>query len=534
MAQLTAEPSVTAPAPAISLGERCSPRLVRPQTGSSDRLLYAVAVPVVLLGLIPVGFIIHESLILGWAGIEPILFRPRVADLLSNTVSLAVVCILGSVVIGVGAAWLIERTDLPGRRVFGALLVAPLAVPAFVNSYAWASLVPRFEGLAAAGLVTVLSYFPFVYLPVAAALRGLDTSLEESAQALDRGRIAIFMGVVLPQLRVAILGGALLVGLHILAEFGALQMIGYETFTTVILVQYQSTFNGPAATMLAGLLVLCCLFFLCAELAARGRARYARVGSGVARTARLARLGAGRWPTLLALSTLLVLALGVPAFAITRWWLHGAHVGSDLMIALLSTLRLGALGALATTAAAMPIAWLAVRRRGRLSTLLERSAYLTSSLPGVVVALALVTVAIRWAHPVYQTTTLVVVSYLMLFLPRALVNLRTAIAQTTPELDDAARALGASELRRIIKVTLPLIAPGLASGAAFTFLAICTELTATLLLAPAGTMTLATQFWNYSDSLDYAAAAPFAATMIALAAPLTYIMLQQSRKVRRQ
>ena len=506
--------------------------LTRP--GVAGRPLYLLAVPVALLGLLPVGFIVAESLTLGWTNLRAAVLRPRVAELLANTLALSVTCVLGCVLVGLGAAWLVERSDLPGRRAWAALLVAPLAVPAFVNSYAWASLWPAFEGLPAATTVTVLSYYPFVYLPVAAALRGMDPVLEESAAALGLGRVAVLVRVVLPQLRVALLGGALLVALHILAEFGALQLIGYETFTTVILVQYQSTFNGSAATALAGVLVLCCLLFLTLEVLARGRVRYSRVGLGAARPAQPARLGALRWPSIAGVAALLAGAIGLPLFAITRWWSHGAGVGEELARALLSTVGLGLAGAALTTVAGLPLAWLAVRRRGTVSTLLEQLAYLTSSLPGVVVALALVTVAVRWLNPLYQTTALVVVAYVILFLPRALVNLRAGIGQTAPELDESARALGASTWRRTLRVTLPLIAPGLASGAAFVFLAICTELTATLLLAPTGTTTLATRFWSHSDSLDYAAAAPYAATMILLAAPLTYLMLEQSRRMRRR
>jgi len=151
-----------------------------------------------------------------------------------------------------------------------------------------------------------------------------------------------------------------------------------------------------------------------------------------------------------------------------------------------------------------------------------------------VVALALVTLTVRWADSLYQTTAVVAACYLMLFLPRSLVNLRAGLAQASPDLDDAARALGSSELKRLVRVTLPLIAPGVAGGAAFVFLAVCTELTATLLLAPTGTTTLATQFWAHSDSLDYAAAAPYAAVMIAISAPLAYLMLEQSRRLRRR
>jgi iron(III) transport system permease protein len=493
-----------------------------------------VAVPVSLLGLIPIGYIVAESYALGWAGAQEALFRPRVAHLLGNTLALVGTCLLGCVVLGVASAWLVERTDLPGRRVWAAVLVAPLAVPAFVNSYAWASLWPQFEGLPAATTITVLSYYPFVYLPAAAALRGLDPVLEETGAALGLAPVARFVRVVLPQLRVAILGGGLLVGLHILAEFGALQMIGYETFTTVILVQFQSTFNGAAATMLAGVLVACSLLFVTLEVVARGGARYARVGAGAARLPVPARLDWARWPLVALISGLLVAAVGVPAYAVARWWSYDTGIDSELMTALFSTLRFGLIGAAVTTLAALPLAWLAVRRRNVASTALEQCAYLTSSLPGVVVALALVTLTVRWADSLYQTTAVVAACYLMLFLPRSLVNLRAGLAQASPELDDAARALGSSELKRLVRVTLPLIAPGVAGGAAFVFLAVCTELTATLLLAPTGTTTLATQFWAHSDSLDYAAAAPYAAVMIAISAPLAYLMLEQSRRLRRR
>jgi iron(III) transport system permease protein len=138
----------------------------------AGRSLYVLAVPVALLGLVPVGFIVAESIGLGWADLRVAVLRPRVAELLGNTLALSVVCVLGCLVIGLGMAWLVERSDLPGRRIWAALLVTPLAVPAFVNSYAWASLRPSFEGLAAAATITVLSYYPFVYLPVAAARRG--------------------------------------------------------------------------------------------------------------------------------------------------------------------------------------------------------------------------------------------------------------------------------------------------------------------------------------------------------------------------
>ena len=160
------------------------------------------------------------------------------------------------------------------------LLAAPLAIPAFVNSYAWVCVVPSLDGLWAGVLIATLSYFPLVYLPVAATLRRLDPAIEESAASLGLGAWRAFFRVVLPQLRLAITGGALLVGLHLLAEYGAFAMIRFDTFTTAIIEQYQSTFNGTAGNMLASVLVFLCLVLLLVEVRSRGSARYARIGSG--------------------------------------------------------------------------------------------------------------------------------------------------------------------------------------------------------------------------------------------------------------
>jgi iron(III) transport system permease protein len=164
-----------------------------------------------------------------------------------------------------------------------------------------------------------------------------------------------------------------------------------------------------------------------------------------------------------------------------------------------------------------------VRHRGPLTTLIERSTYIGHALPGIVVALALVTVAIHYARPLYQTLPLLLVAYSILFLPLAMVSLRAAIAQTPPMLDEAARALGARPATVFWRVTLPLMAPGVGAGAALVFLAVVTELTATL-LAPIGVTTLATQFWSNADSIEYGAAAPYAALLIAISAPAAYLL----------
>ncbi len=504
----------------------------RPPFGVSAVSILAVLIA--LFSLVPLGYVVYMTAATGWDTAVELIFRPRVGELLLNTVLLVVFTVPLSIILGVGGAWLVERTKLGGHKIWAVLLAAPLAIPAFVNSYAWVSAVPSLAGLGSGVLIATLSYFPLVYIPAAATLGRLDPAIEQSAASLGLGNWRVFFRVVLPQLRIAMTGGALLVSLHLLAEYGAFAMIRFDTFTTAIMVQYQSTFNGTAGNMLASVLVFFCLILLVVEVRGRGTARYARIGSGAQARALRLPLHAYQVPAQLALLALTGLAFGLPVFFVLRWIVAGGSAiwaADEFAPALLTTLGYGLAGAVVTTAVAFPMAFLAVRHPSWFSKSLELSNYVTSSLPGIVVGLAFVTVSIRLVPGVYQTAGVLVAAYVLLFLPRALVTLRAGLSQAPKELDEAAQSLGKPPLLAFIRVTLRLTAPAAAGGAALVFLAIANELTATLLLSPNGTRTLATEFWSKSSEIDYAGAAPYALLMILLSAPMTYLLFQQSKKV---
>jgi iron(III) transport system permease protein len=496
-------------------------------------LVAATVAILVAATFIPLGYVARSAVSIGWTRAFELIVRPRVGELLLNTVALVVITVPLCVVIGVGVAWLVERTDLPGRAFWRPLFVAPLAVPAFVNSYAWIGVIPSLHGLWAGVLVTTLSYFPFMYLPVAATLRRLDPAVEESARALGSDSTGVFFRVVLPQLRLAILGGGLLIGVHLLAEFGAFAMVRFDTFTVAIFQQFQVTFDGAAGSMLAGVLVLLCLVLLVGEASARGQARFARIGAGVPRAATPIPLGRNVITAQAALAALAVLALGVPLWTILRWlWIGGSDVWvlDDIGTALGQTIGLATMAAVLTTVLAFPVAWVAVRSSGFLARMVEGANYVTSALPGIVTALALVTVTIRVAPPLYQSVALIVFAYVLLFMPRALVNVRAGLAQVPISLEEASRSLGSSPSATFLRVTLRLTAPAAAAGASLVFVAVATELTATLLLAPTGTRTLSMLFWSFSSELDYAAAAPYALVLVVLAIPVTLVLFRQSTK----
>ncbi|MEN0577633.1 iron ABC transporter permease [Phytobacter palmae] len=498
-------------------------------------VLVILAMLVSLLALLPVGFVIATGIDTGWESVKALVFRPRVAELLANTLLLILFSLPVCVCLGVALAWLTERTALRGRRFWSLLVVAPLAIPAFVQSYAWVSVIPSLHGLTAAVFISVLAYYPFIYMPVAAVLRRLDPNLEDVAASLGIAPWLVFFRVVLPQLKLAIWGGALLVGLHLLAEYGLYAMIRFDTFTTAIYDQFQSTFSGPAANMLAGVLALCCLGLLLLEGGTRGKARYARVGSGSARRQNIhVPAMTGQLLGQLLLVCVVMLALGTPVAVLCRWlWAGGLAVwqNGDLWLSLQQTVILASAGAVITTGFAIPCAWLAVRHPHRLFRLLESMNYVASSLPGIVTALALVTVTIHYARPIYQTEVTLFLAYMLMFIPRALINLRAGIAQAPVELEHVAQSLGVSPGWALCRVTMRLAAPGAGAAAALVFLGVSNELTATLLLSPLGTRTLATGFWALTSEIDYVAAAPYGLCMILISLPLTGLLYKQSQKL---
>ncbi len=279
----------------------------------------------------------------GWAEALHLLWRPYVFGLLRNTLALMVGVTLTCGVIGLSLAWLLERSNLPGRRLWGVILCLPFAVPAFVSSFTWVSLSAQFEGLGGAILVMSLSKYPLIFLPVAATLRNLDPSLEESARTLGQNRWGVFFRVTLPLLWPSLLAGSLLIALHMLVEFGALSIIGLQTFTTAIYQQFELEFSNANAAMLSAVLLALCLVLLWLELRVRGKGRHVRTGQGAARQAEQVRLGP--WAAVGQLYCLLlaIVGSGIPLGMLAYWLAVGSSAAfpvAAITEALLSSLAL--------------------------------------------------------------------------------------------------------------------------------------------------------------------------------------------------
>jgi iron(III) transport system permease protein len=445
-----------------------------------------------------------------------------------NTVGLVLVVTAICAVVGTLAAWFVERTNLPARRWFAVLVVIPLGIPDFAVSFGWRAIFPSIGGFWAAVLVMSLAVYPLVFLPVAASLRSADPAQEEVARSLGLGRIQTFWKVTVGQARVAILGGAILVGLVVLAEFGAFEILGYQTLTTDIYNEFQVGFNEPAACALSLILVLLGALLLSGEYTARGRGRTARLGPGTARRLQPVPLGRGRPAALAGVTALVVLALGVPIGAITYLIVQGGNSTlppASLWIATANTFGYAAAAGVVATVAALPIGLLSVRFNRPHVVALEQVNMLVLAVPGLVVALSLTYVTEHFLQGrFYLTNSLLVLAYAIMFFPLAVVSVRAAVARAPIGLDEVGRSLGVRRHSVTWRVTIPLVLPGLAAAFALVFLETATELTATLVLHPTNVETLATQFWAYQSNVSYSQAAPYAGVMVLIAAVPGYVL----------
>ena len=503
------------------------PAVRRPRRRVS-RVLVVISVLVAAALLVPLVFLLLEAAHSGWHSVWHLVARRLTRVLLVNTVELAAAVSAACAVLGTAAAWVIERTALPGRRVWAVLVVLPVAIPDFVVGYSWHSIAPAVQGLAGATLVMSLALYPLVYLPVAAALRRADPAEEEVARSLGLGPLRTFASVTLRQVRPAISGGCLVVCLALLAEYGAFEIVRFQTFTTTIFAQLKQGFDPAGASGLSIVLVLIGMVVLAGEAGVSTRGRLARVAGQAGPAASRRKLTSLQTAgTVLGVATLAGAGLGVPVGTL-GYWMAASHAttlpGASLWSALGYTAGYSAAAALIATMAALPIALLSVRFRSPAVMLLERSTYLVQSLPGIVVALALVYFATHYAYSLYQSGPLLVAAYAVLFFPLALISVRTSVAQAPRRLEEVARSLGRPPASVLLRVTLPLVAPGLAAGFCLVFLSAVTELTATLLLVPTQVSTLATQFWAYQTNASYGAAAPYAVAIVALAAVPGYLL----------
>ena len=493
---------------------------------------------------LPLAYLLIVTVEAGPDALDEILTE-RTAELLLRSVGLAAAVTTAAVAISLPLAWLTVRTDLPGRRTWTVLAVLPLVIPSYIGAYTILSALgpqglaqdvlqplgverlPSITGFAGAWLTLTLFTYPFALLPIRTALRRLDPQLEEAALGMGRSRGNVFRTVVLPQLVPAIGAGSLLVVLYVLSDFGAVSIMRFDSFTTSIYTLYRASFDRIAAASLATLLAALMLVMLWLESRSRRSGALYRSAPGNAKAPPRLALGRWRWPALAFCAATAALALAVPVAVLVYWSLQsfaGDVRWGEIAEAAGHSLLASGLAAVIAALCAMPIAILAVRFRGPFSAVVERLSYTGHALPGIVVALALVFFGTRVAVGLYQTLAMLVFAFVILFLPLAVGVTRATLLQVSPRVEEAARSLGRSQLSVLRTVTGPLISSGMLTGGALVFLTAVKELPATLILAPIGFETLATEIWKATSVGFFERGAVPSLVLLALSAVPLYLL----------
>lgn len=523
----------------------------------SPRLLFAAGL-VALFVAIPLGYIFFRA-VTGGEEVWLRLLQTRIWKLLGNTLLLAVTVTGGATLVGVSMSFLTERTDLPGRNLFRWMLAMPLAIPAYIGGIVHLTLLrprggfipqlleswfgqpvptPSPLGFGGAAFILTLFMFPYVYLLSGAAFRSLNASLEEASRTFGRSNWQTLWEVTLPALRPGITAGALLVALDVLAEYGTVALLRYETFSSAIFVQLAGRYDRSAAAVLSGVLIVLAVIILWGEIRLQGQARFTQMDSQW-RPAPTLPLKKWKVPAFLLVSLVVFSSLLVPVIVLAVWSVQALLDPVTLASIMRSgsqtfgnyvwnSLWASGLAAVLAVLLSLPVALLSVRYPNKLTQAISRFCQVGYAIPGVVIALSLVLLVNRYIPFLYATPLIVVMAYVLRHMPQAVRASESALNQLSPSMEEASRTLGRTSIQTIFQVILPLIVPGLLAGAGLVFLTSLKELPATLLLRPAGFDTLAVRVWIWASEGFYIQAAPAALLLVvASAAPLYFLLRRE-------
>nr|WP_299267579.1 iron ABC transporter permease [Halorientalis sp.] len=539
--------------------------LERMSSGSTDRsstldtglTLLGAAVAAVLV--VPIGWLAVDAAGLGWAAVE-LAVEARTTAVLVRSIALVAVVTGASIVLGVALALLTVQGELPFSRFWTILCALPLAVPSYLGAFAFVSAfgpngaladllsplgvgpLPSVYGFAGAALVLTLYTYPYVFLTTRASLLSLDGTLVEAGQTLNSGRWESLKRVTIPQILPGIAAGSLLVALYTLADFGTPNIMRVEVFTQFIYAQYNAFARDYAAVLSLQLLAVTAVI-----LAIESRIGVDESGayeSGGNRGAVDLDLGAWRYPALLVPVAVFAVAILVPIGIFGMWLTRGGPGYEAGQVAFtweygLNSANLALLAAAASVVVALPIAIASARSSSRLSALADRASYVGYATPGIVLAIALLSLSLDLLPSIasltgvdvvgllYKTAPMLIFAYVVRFMPQAIGSIRASTLQVDRELVEAAQTLGRSRLSAFRSVTLPLILPGLAAGAALVFLTTMKELPATLMLRPLGFDTLVTYIWRVQEAGFYGQAAVPALILVVISGLSMAVILAQ-------
>jgi iron(III) transport system permease protein len=515
----------------------------------AQRRWYLPVFTVAALVLLPL-----SVLLLSWQSIDAQiwshLWETQMPRLLGNTLTLVSGVGVGVTVLGVSLAWLTSLCEFPGRRWLDWALMLPFAIPAYVLAFVFVGLLdfsgpvqtllrewfgtglrlPRVRSTGGVIIVLVLVFYPYVYLLARTAFLAQGKGLMEAARVLGQSPWRAFWHVALPMARPAIGAGVALALMETLADFGAVSVFNFDTFTTAIYKTWYGFFSLSSAAQLASLLLLVVMLVLYGERRARGASRPSNErprGKALYRLRGVKAAAASGWCGLV-----FACAFVIPMLQLVVWFWQRGRFDLDERYSglIIHTLYLGGIAALITVSVALVLAFanrLAPTRAIRSGISLANVGY---ALPGSVLAVSimlafsyldreLVVPLSGWFGGAGKPLLLgslsaLVLAYLVRFLAVAYGPLENSLARIRPSLPEAARSLGVCGPRLFCKVYLPLLLPGTLSAALLVFVDVLKEMPATLLMRPFGWDTLAVRIFEMTSEGEWARASLPALTLV--------------------
>ncbi|MBM7063221.1 iron ABC transporter permease [Pseudomonas sp. UL073] len=515
----------------------------------AQRRWYPITFVVAALVLLPL-----SVLLLSWGAVDreiwAHLWDTQLPRLLGNTLVLLLGVSVGVTLLGVSLAWLTSLCEFPGRRWLDWALMLPFAIPAYVLAFVFIGLLdfagplqslwrewfgtgfrfPRVRSTGGVIAVLVLVFYPYVYLLARSAFLAQGKGLMEAARVLGQSPWQAFWRVALPMARPAIGAGLALAIMETLADFGAVAVFNFDTFTTAIYKTWYGFYSLASAAQLASLLLLAVLLVLYGERRARGVSRPASErprGRALYHLRGWRAAAASAWCGLV-----FACAFVIPLLQLLVWvWQRGRFDLDERYLGLiLHTLYLGSLAALVTVAVALLLAFarrLAPTRGVRSAVGLANLGY---ALPGSVLAVSimlafsfldqrLVIPLSSWlggaGKPLLLgSLTALLLAYLVRFMAVAYGPLESGLARIRPSLPEASRSLGVGGPRLFVAVYLPLLLPAALSAALLVFVDVLKEMPATLLMRPFGWDTLAVRIFEMTSEGEWARAALPALTLV--------------------
>ncbi len=488
-------------------------------------VLRGVHVALVLLVALPLVFLIVRATSVAPNTTIEFISSSATWYAIAKTIGLAVLVATVCATLATPLAWLTRCTDLPGRRWFRVLLVLPLAIPSYVSGFVVLLLFapggwfPVFDVYGWAATVLALGFtYPLCLLTVDASLARIDPKQWESARSLGCRPWFAFWRILFPQLRPAIAGGGLLVGLYSVGDFGAVSLLRFESLSYLVYLRFQSLVDRQEAVLLSLILILVAvvLVVVFAKIGGQTFSNLSKPKQDWPQSG----LGKWRWPAFGFCTLVTVCGVFLPIGVVTAWLIRGLLHGQEISFPLIEATRSLLLGSL-TAIVIVTIAFFPTLiqhfsphpRRKWMTTLV----HLGYALPGIVVALSLVSFAATWAHPLYQSIALLIAAYVIRFIPLTVHALDDTIAAQSKSPYWAARSLGCSQAGALLRIVVPNAKPAIIAGLLAVFISVVKELPATLILSPLDFPTLATQIWSLTEDAYFAAAAPPVLLLLGLA-----------------